>query len=351
MALFTTNNVSIKGVATAVPRNKVFNDQLDGFSKEDLKKLIDTIGIEERRVAPKEVCASDLCVSSAQQILMTLNWSPNEVDALFFVSQTPDYLMPGSSMHMAQRLGLPTSCYCIDINQGCAGFVYGMSMLTSFMSSTKIKKALLLVGDTITKLVSPSDKSILPIFSDAGTAAAFEYDEASSEIIYNTSVFGSDYEAIMIPDGGARRPVTEDSLTDEQDSTLNSRNGTQMRMKGMSVFTFSISKVHPNVLDLMQYAKQNLEEIDYFLFHQANKLILESLSNKLKVKHGKMPSSLKRFGNTSGASIPLTLVTELAQSTHQINGKLLLSGFGVGLSVASAIVKFDQVICPPLIEI
>lgn len=351
MALFTTNQVSIKGIAAAVPINKVFNNQLEGFSEEEIKKLIATVGIEERRVAPKELCASDLCVASAKKIISELNWKSNEIDAVFFVSQTPDYLMPGSSMHIAERLGLASSCYCVDINQGCAGYVYGMSMITSFMSSTKIKKALLLVGDTITKLVSAKDKSIVPIFSDAGTATALEYNEFSEEIVYNTSVFGSSYEAIMIRDGGGRKPITDESLIDEVDSTLNCRNGVQMRMQGMNVFTFSISKVHPNILELMQYTKLKTQEIDYFVFHQANKLIVDNLANKLKIENEKVPCSLKQFGNTSGASIPLTIVTEIASPTNNIDAKLFLSGFGVGLSVASAIVNFNGVICPPLIEL
>lgn len=351
MALFTTNQVSIKGIAAAVPINKVFNNQLEGFSEEEIKKLIATVGIEERRVAPKELCASDLCVASAKKIISELNWKSNEIDAVFFVSQTPDYLMPGSSMHIAERLGLASSCYCVDINQGCAGYVYGMSMITSFMSSTKIKKALLLVGDTITKLVSAKDKSIVPIFSDAGTATALEYNEFSEEIVYNTSVFGSSYEAIMIRDGGGRKPITDESLIDEVDSTLNCRKGVQMRMQGMNVFTFSISKVHPNVLELMRYTKLKTQEIDYFVFHQANKLIVDNLANKLKIESEKVPCSLKQFGNTSGASIPLTIVTEIASPTNNIDAKLFLSGFGVGLSVASAIVNFNGVICPPLIEL
>lgn len=334
MAYFTINAVQLKGIAAAVPKNEVSNFDLKGLEAGELQKLISTIGIENRRVADKATCASDLCIAAAEKLINDLNWNKSDIEVIFFVTQTPDYYLPGTSLHVQARLGVSKSCVCFDINQGCAGYVYGLSLISSFMSASKLKKGLLLVGDTITKLISPNDKSLVPIFSDCGTATALSYDENASAFHFNISSEGQDYSAIIVPDGGARNP-----------------NGIHknLTMKGLDVFNFSIKKVVPNVSDLLNAASLKTGAIDYFIFHQANQLILESISKKLNLSETKVPSSLKNFGNTSGATIPLTILTNLKNKIK--NKTLVLSGFGVGLSLASAIVKCENTVCSDLIEV
>jgi 3-oxoacyl-[acyl-carrier-protein] synthase III len=338
MAFFSVPHITIKGLSAAVPRNEQSNFDLKDYTSEDLEKLISTIGIEKRRVAEQPLCASDLCVASAEKLIEKLNWKKAEIDVVFFVSQTPDYLLPGTSLHLIERLGLPKSCISFDINQGCAGYVYGLSLITSFMSASEFKKGLLLVGDTITKLISETDKSLKPIFSDCGTATALERKEEAI-MNFNISSEGQDYEAIIVKEGGARNPY---SKVDTNDLHLS--------MKGLDVFNFSIKKVVPNVHELLVNAKLSTSEIDYFVFHQANKLILDSMQTKLTIGKEKVPSSLKLFGNTSGASIPLTIVTNLGAAGKIKNARMVLSGFGVGLSLASAVVSFEEVVCNDLIE-
>ena len=158
MGLFNISGVKIDGIAAAVPKNVESNLNLKGYTADELTKLVSILGIENRRVAEPDQCASDLCIASANKLLEELNWDKSEVEVLFFVSQTPDYHLPGSSMYIQDQLGLSKTCVTIDINQGCAGYVYGLSLIASFLSATKIKKGLLLVGDTITKLISPYDK-------------------------------------------------------------------------------------------------------------------------------------------------------------------------------------------------
>jgi 3-oxoacyl-[acyl-carrier-protein] synthase III len=336
MAFFSIQHIKISGISAAVPKNTVSNFDLEGFTKDELEKLISTVGIENRRVAPQYMCASDLCITAAENLITELKWNKADIDVLFFVSQTPDYILPGSSMHIAERLSLQKSCITFDINQGCAGYVYGLSLITSFMSASKLSKGLLLVGDTITKLISKNDKSLSPIFSDCGTATALNYDALTPKIDFNISSEGKDFEAIIVQEGGARKP-----------------NGSNknLAMKGLDVFNFSLKKVVPNVEELLNKSNQTINNIDYFVFHQANKLILEAISKKLNIEKNKVPSTLKNFGNTSGATIPLTIVSNLNKNGNIVNSKILLSGFGVGLSLASAIINFNEVICCEIIEL
>ncbi len=351
MAFFSIENIQLNGISAAVPKNLVSNYTLPGFEKEELEKLIKTIGIEHRRVATEDICASDLCIAAAEKLLNELKWDKSEIEVLFFVSQTPDYNLPGSSMHIQERLGLPKSCITFDINQGCAGYVYGLSLISAFLSSAKISKGLLLVGDTITRLISPKDNSLIPIFSDCGTATAVSYNTSAKKISFNISTEGKDYDAIIVPEGGARKPMDKVSYEDENFGNNVTRKGFHLNMKGLDVFNFSLKKVVPNVEELLNRANQNSENIDFFIFHQANMLILDSIEKKLNIDSSKVPSSLKDFGNTSGATIPLTILTNLVKEGKVINSKMVLSGFGVGLSLASAIVDFNDVITTELIEL
>lgn len=334
MAYFVIQNVKVEGIAAAVPSKKVSNFNLEGFETEELHKLINTLGIESRRVADEATCASDLCLAASEKLISDLKWNKSEIEALFFVTQTPDFQLPGTSIHLQERLGLPKSCATFDINQGCAGYVYGLSLISSFMSASKIKKGLLLVGDTITKLVSPLDKSLSPIFSDCGTATALVYDVNAKPIHFNISSEGKEYEAIIVREGGSRGTKGLEK---------------KLSMKGLEVFNFSIKKVVPNVEELFNKMNISADAIDYFVFHQANKLILESISTKLNILKSKVPTSLKDYGNTSGATVPLTIISNLKDRTNE--ARLLLSGFGVGLSLASAVIDFDDVVCSDLIEV
>jgi 3-oxoacyl-[acyl-carrier-protein] synthase-3 len=350
MAFFSIKQVSIKGISAAVPKQSESNYDLQGYEKEELEKLISTLGIETRRVATGH-CASDLCMAAADKLIEELGWDKSEIEVLFFVTQTPDHYLPGTSMFIQEKLGLPKSCVTFDINQGCAGYVYGLSLISSFLAASGIKKGLLLVGDTITKLISPFDRSLTPIFSDCGTATALEFNSNSENIDFNISSEGKDFDSIIIPEGGARYPLNEASFEYKEHDGNIQRKGFHLTMKGLNVFNFSIKKVTPNVEELLQKNNLSNADIDYFVFHQANRLILEALSSKLKLDALKVPSSLRNFGNTSGSTIPLTIVSNLRDEKGMVNGRMLLSGFGVGLSLASAIINFKGVVCPQIIEL
>ncbi|PBQ30970.1 3-oxoacyl-ACP synthase [Sphingobacteriaceae bacterium] len=349
MAFFSIPHIAVKGIAAAVPKSTASNLTLTGYSEEELHKLVSTLGIKTRRVAQEDQCASDLCIAAAEKLISEMAWDKNDIQVLFFVTQTPDYPLPGSSLHIQERLGLPKSCVTFDINQGCAGYVYGLSLIAGFMSASGLKKGLLIVGDTITKLISPRDKSLIPLFSDCGTATALVFDKQATPMEFNISSEGADYDAIIVPEGGARKPLHGASF--EYTGENSSRKGFHLAMKGLDVFNFSLKKVAPNVEELLRQSGRDIASIDQFVFHQANRLILDSISKKLNIASGKVPSSLESYGNTSGASIPLTIVSELKKATKITNSKLVLSGFGVGLSLGSVIVDFKDVICPDIIEL
>ena len=219
------------------------------------------------------------------------------------------------------------------------------------MSTAKIKKGLLLVGDISSFSLNKKDKSTYPLFGDAGTATSLEYDENASQMHFNLRSDGSGAKSIIIEDGGLRNPLTEDSYKEQEVEKGIIRNRRNLSLDGLEVFNFSLREVAPNIKELMQFNNTDISDYNYFVFHQANKLMNESIRKKLKVESEKVPYSLKEYGNTSSASIPLTIVTELSEEEKENNNSFLFSGFGVGLSWGSVALKTNKLICPPIIEI
>ncbi|MDX2362353.1 MAG: ketoacyl-ACP synthase III [Crocinitomicaceae bacterium] len=327
MAVFSISNTKIVGVSAAIPKKEASNLDLMGMSEQEIQLLIKTTGIDKRRIANEETSASDLCLKAAEKLLDDLKWQKEEIEILIFVSQTPDYQIPGTSMILQQKLGLPNTCMALDINQGCAGYVVGLATMTSMMSASQLKKGLLLVGDTITQLLQEGDNSTVPIFSDAGSATAIEFDANAEDMHFNLQTDGSKYDAIIMEKGG------------------------HMKMRGHDIFTFGLKEVSPNLERLFEHSQRSKEEVDHFVFHQANKLLNESIRKKMDIPSEKVPMTLHKYGNTSCATIPLTIVSELQQEVQQKNVNLVLSGFGVGLSWGSAFVNISDIQCPKLIEI
>lgn len=327
MAVFSISNIRIAGVSAVVPKNEVSNLDLKNMSDQDIQLLIQTTGIEKRRVADSHIKTSDLCLLAAEKLMAELKWKKEEIEILVFVTQTPDYQIPGTSMILQNKMGIPTSCMSFDINQGCAGYVYGLSVISSIMSASKLKKGLLLVGDTITQLLNQVDNSTVPIFSDAGSATAIEFESNTDKMHFNLQTDGSKYDSIMM----------------EKNS--------HMKMHGHDIFNFGLKEVSPNISALLTHCQQSADEIDYVVFHQANKLLNEAIRKKINFPKEKVPMTLSKYGNTSCATIPITIVSELQKEVQQKKLNLLLSGFGVGLSWGSAFISISYIKCPELIEL
>lgn len=351
MAFLTVENIKFRGIAACVPKNTVSNLDYDWISQNERAMLIKTTGIQERRIAPEGLCTSDMCYESANSLLNELGINRNEIEILVFVSQSPDYFLPSTGIILQNRLNLPKTTMAFDIQLGCSGYVYGLSVISSLMSSGRLKKGLLLVGDKSSFSPSPRDKSTYPIFGDAGSATLLEYNSSSTPMDFNLQSDGAGYKSIIIPDGGMRNPYNEDSdkmVCIEPGIVRNKKN---LVLDGIEVFNFSLREAAPNITNLLNYNSTSVENYDYFIFHQANKLMNESIRKKLNVPPEKVPYSLKHYGNTSSASIPLTIVTQLIEKIEGKTACLVLSGFGVGLSWASAAVRVENLTCIPLIEI
>lgn len=349
MAFFAIKNVEIRGVSACVPPLVDENASSYLMPPDEMQKVIASIGVERKRIAERDVCTSDLCCKAAEVLLERLCWKKEEVDALVFVSQTADFILPATSCILQSRLGLSMECYTLDISLGCSGWVYGLSAISGLISSGGIRKALLLVGDTTSKTTSEEDKSSWPLFGDAGTATALEYKEGALGFTFHMATDGSGWDAIVIPDGGYRNSFSDKTFVMEEHDPGVVQNRLHCRLDGMSVFSFAITKAPKSIKTLLTRLDKKCSDVDYFVFHQANFFLNETIRKKLKLTKEQVPYSLKDFGNTSCASIPLTMVADLRKdlSTRPLN--LVGCGFGVGLSWGSVYFETECIVCPELI--
>ncbi len=350
MAIFQVPNINIAGISACVPENEFNNFDYDWISEKERQTLIKTIGVEKKRHAKKGTTTSDLCFVAAEKLISELEWDKSEIDLLIFVSQSRDYIIPATSGLLQNRLSLSKSCVAFDISLGCSGYVYGLSVIGSMMATGAIKKGLLLSGDISTLNTSYKDKSAFPLFGDAGTATAIEINTNSPSMKYNLQTDGGGYDAIIIPDGGIRNFANKDTSFEFQKISEGIyRNNFNIALDGIKIFNFSLREVKPNILKLLKAYDIPIDSIDYFVFHQANLLMNETIRKQLKLDPEKVPYSLKNYGNTSSASIPLTIVTQLSKVVSSGKLKLLLSGFGVGLSWGSVILETNNIICPDIL--
>ncbi len=350
MSELSVSGVQLKGLSVAVPSNKIDNAQLTSLSERNRQEIIKQVGIRYRYVADKQVTAADLCFASTEKLLAELGWDADDVGLLVFVSQTPDHTVPGTATQLQERIGLGKNTICLDINQGCAGYVYGLSVIAGMMKAYNIKRSLLLVGDTITSMISDEDNSLNPIFSDAGSATALELDaDDACKMTFRLGSKGADYQAICVKDGGARSPITKESLQKQKISEGIWRQPNQLTMNGQAVFTFGLSTVASEISKLLQAAEVSETEIDHLVLHQANQLLNDAIVRKVGFPKEKAPRSLHDFGNTSCATIPVTLVSQLREQLQEHKLQLLLSGFGVGLSWGNVILSTDRLVCPEVI--
>jgi 3-oxoacyl-[acyl-carrier-protein] synthase-3 len=351
MAVLKISNTRIAGISACVPPRIFYNDQYDHISPEDRKVLIKTIGVKEKRHVDKGVISSDLCFRAAQVLLDELQWNTDEVDLLVFVSQTRDYMMPATACILQDRLGLTKQCMAFDLDLGCSGYVYGLSVVYSLLSAGGINKALLLAGEVPTPNSSYEDKSVYPLFGDAGTATAVEIQHGRTESIFNLQTDGSGYDAIMIHDGGSRNYIDPAKTFEIKEISEGiKRHRAHIALDGMKVFNFSLTEVRPNIKKVLAEAGKEIDEVDYFVFHQANRLMNETIRKQLKITPEKYPYSIDLYGNTSSASIPLTMVHSLDADVLRQKLSFVLSGFGVGLSWGSCYIETEGIVCPPVIE-
>jgi 3-oxoacyl-[acyl-carrier-protein] synthase-3 len=349
MAFCEFKNVRIAGIAAGVPKTiaSILDGDEDimlaeGTSAED---FVEATGVRERRVSPY-LTTSDLCCAAAEKLIADLNWNKEDIDAVFFVSQTADYILPATSCIIQDRLGLSKECYATDIALGCSGWVYGLSNVVSMVSANNFKKILLLAGDAKKRAAAPRD----PLFGSAGTATAIEYAEGNQGFQFHFGTDGSGYDAIITPDGGSRNQVSPASF-EQYEFEGKMMHRMQTRMKGMDVFGFGISTAPKTVKKLAEHYGFDYLDNDYFVFHQANMKMNNMIVKKLKLPVEKVPSCMYNFGNTSSASIPLTIVSQLKGKIEDTETKFLCCGFGVGLSWGTVRFKTQNIVISNLVEV
>ncbi len=352
MAFIEFEGVGIRAMAGCVPKRIIHNyEYTEYFPADQVKEVVDKVGVYERRFADDATCSSDLCYAAAEQLLADNDIDRTEIDLLVFLSQTPDYRMPATSIILQHRLGLPNSCVAFDIQLGCAGFCYALSVVYSMLQGGNFHKALILDGETRSKVYSPKDRRSAFIFGDAGVAALIERDEKYGKSWFSLNSDGSRYDLIMIKGGGYRHPSSIETLHEQVvDEYGNIRSEEQGYMRGGDVFTFVIREIPRDIKKTLEFAGIDKDHIDYYVFHQANNYINSYIAKKMKLDTTKIPHTIEKFGNTSSVSVPITIVSELKD---QLQGRksIMMSAFGVGMSWATAIVDFVDCHISDIIEI
>ena len=345
MAFLELKNVRIAGIATGVPKHIEYTkDNPEISSGYNYEEFIKSTGVEQRRV-DNTLTTSDLCYAAAERLIEDLGWNKKEIEALIFVTQSPDYLTPATACILQDRLGLSKECYASEVSLGCSGWVYGLSHVASLMTTGCIKKALLLAGDG--KFVLPIPD---PLASHAGTATAIEYDEGNEGFKFHFGTDGSGWDAIYIPDGGTRNGISPESFELEE---VNGRKmcRLQSRMNGMDVFAFAISTAPKSIKKTLEHFNVSLDKIDYCVLHQANLQIDEVIRGKIKLPSEKVPYSLSKFGNTSSATIPITINIELKGKIENKHTRLICCGFGIGLSWGTVLFDTNNIVLSDLVEL
>lgn len=342
---FNFKNLKISGIAVGVPKNIVKSEDLNLSADYDAAAFIETTGIRERRYS-NDFTTSDLCYAAAEKLIADLGWEKSDIDILIFVSQNADYILPATACILQDRLGLKKECYAEDIALGCSGWVYGLSTIAGLMSGGDAKKALLLAGDAKRR----AEYELDTLMGFSGTATAIEYEVGAEGFKFHIGTDGSGYQSIIIPDGGARNMTTEKSFIKE-DVNGNMINRLTPRMDGMDVFSFAITVPPKSIKMLAEKYGFDYHEADYFVFHQGNVIMLNKIIKKLKVDPEKMPLSLPYFGNTSSASIPITIATQLKGKIEHKHTKFIGCGFGVGLSWGTVAFETENIVISDLVEL
>lgn len=336
-------NKKISGILTVLPSKEVrFEDEMENynFSAAKSMKLKLAMGYDKHSIVEDGVCVSDLCLFGLNHLISEGKLNKDDIDALILVTQSPDYIMPPTSNIIQGELGLKKDMICMDINQGCAGFVLGLIQGFMLLEQQSIKKVVLLNADVLSKKVSKRDRNSNPLIGDGASITILERSNDEQIIHANMFMDGAGATALMIPAGGMRMPITAETGIMEEDANGNFRSKENLVMRGDEVFNFVQTEVPPMIEDILRKSGITREEIDYYMFHQPNRFMLQKLADKIGIDREKMPSNIVgNFGNASGVSIPTNITFNLGEQLEDKEMKLCLSGFGVGLTWTSMVLN------------
>lgn len=344
----------ITGLLTVVPARELdFMDEMRQFDVPESRalKLKMVMGYDKHRLVSEATCVSDLCVYGLEHVFRQGWLGRDDFDALILVTQSPDHFIPPTSNIIQGRLGLKQDILCMDINQGCAGFLLGLMQAFMLLEQPAIRRVVLLNADVLSRKISSQDKNSFPLAGDAASITVVENDAQAPAIQANLKMDGSRCEALRIPAGGFRRPSTAETAQLEDVGEHNYRSQDHLWMDGTAVFNFVQVEVPPLVEELLAAAGATHEQIDYYLFHQPNKFMLEKLADKMGVPRAKMPSNVVgQFGNSSGVTIPMAITSNLAEALCSTAYQVCLAGFGVGLTWSSMLMRLGPLAFCTMIE-
>lgn len=351
---FTFKNKRISGILTVLPKKIVtFEEEMSNYNFSPIKcqKLKLAMGYKEHRIAESGQCSSDFCVYGLQYLFDNALLKPEEIDALLFVSQSPDYFMPPTSNIIQGHFKLKHDMICLDINQGCAGFEIGLIEAFMLLEQKNINKVVLMNADVLSPKVSDQDRNSKPLIGDAAAITIVEKSEEPNVIHANVKMDGSGALSLNIPAGGFRIPSTPETAKMEADSSGNIRSKDNLVMQGDDVFNFVQREVPPMIEHLMEQSGVSKNDVDWYLFHQPNKFMLHKLAEKLDIPFEKMPANIvENFGNASGVTVPTNISYNLGNSIVDGSAKVCMAGFGVGLTWASVYMEIGKLMFNRIIE-
>ena len=327
----------IKAIAYALPAKAVTNDDLvQDFPEWTAEKVVDKLGVKQRHVVGETETAADLATQAAENLFKeNPNIQREAIDFVLLCTQSPDYFLPTSACIIQDRLGLPTHTGALDFNLGCSGFVYGLSLAKGLVLGGIAKNVLLLTAETYNKHIHPKDKSNRTIFGDAAAACLVSTTGWAEIGNFSLGTDGSGAENLMVKTGGMRyKEKTNDLSFDENDNPTSSD---YLYMNGSEILSFTLEAVPLLVADTLQKNSMQQTDIDLFVFHQANKYILNFLRKKIKIEEEKFYYYIEKVGNTVSSTIPIALYE--AKKENKLKGNILLAGFGVGYSWGGVILK------------
>lgn len=330
----------LKDIAIYLPDNVLTNNELAKLYPEwPAEKILEKTGISERRIAAEDQTAGDMAYEAACQLFKQGRVSAEEVDFIILCTQAPDYVLPTTACLLQDRLGISRQAGALDINLGCSGFVYGLSLAKGLIETGSAQCVLLLTADTYSKYIHPMDKSVRTLFGDAAAATAVVATDGLDGSI-GPFVFGTDgagAKNLIVEAGMYRVPKSCDTSVELTDESANVRSRNNLYMNGAEVMAFSLKEVPKAADELLKKAGITKEAIDYFILHQANKFMLEALRKKLKLTEDKLPITMENCGNTVSSTIPIALFMLLKEEKIQSGQRLMLIGFGVGYSWAACL--------------
>ena len=327
-------NIQIKAIASWLPCNNLEMTSLScEYGEKEVLSIMKATGVERVRIADDGMTSSDMCYEAAQHLIEQEGIDKSEIDGLVFVSQTTDWILPATSINLQHRLGLGKNTVCIDIHYGCSGFIYGAFQAALWIVSGACRNVLVLAGDTTSRMINPKDKSLKMVFGDCGTAALFT--KGDNPMGFSICSDGSGSDRLIVPAGGFRTPVTEKTSELIYDEDKNGRTLNDLYMDGGAIFNFALANVHKNVNGLIEDMGWQKGDVGLFALHQANVFMVNYVRKMLKVDREKVPVNVRDFGNTGPATIPF-LFSDVCSHNHPYNlEKVIMSGFGVGLSWGS----------------